>query len=466
MFTYISDLPPQIQAVLDVKLQELWLQSFNATYSVTANEAESYQTAWLKVFQSAFPGEIGPIPQMRPPTGVGQVATSGSSGTMNVVGSAVTPTPMLASDVVLGYWVDLRSVELADSGVTWLQAMPLGTYDHPVHGKINITPDRVAQFAQNVKANVRGTELDIDYDHKERTGEAAGWIKDAQARPNGLWIAVEWTKDALNKVKNKAYRYFSPEFADTWTHPKTGAKYKNVLFGGALTNRPFLKDILPINMAEVMQSQRHNEGDSMKEIAKLLGLPEDAAEDAILDALKTRNEKNPDDTEPEEEGAAPTGEGDEEVEPEEARVAANEKIINDPAVKLMSDRIAILEGALRLSEVNNKLNEITTEGKFAIAPAVLDDVKTLALEAPKQFADKVLDLVSKIAQGGVVELGERGRVGGTESGATATKQFSDKIEAVMKDRKIDYSEASNIVASENPALFDEYRKESFVREAL
>ena len=128
--------------------------------------------------------------------------------------------------------------------------MPLGKYSHPIYGEIDITPDKVQRFANNVNNRIRTTELDIDYDHKEYNGEAAGWVKQAEPRENGLWILVEWTAKAWEAIKSKAYRYFSPEFDDEWSDPKTGEKYTDVLFGGGITNRPFLKDILPLNLSE------------------------------------------------------------------------------------------------------------------------------------------------------------------------------------------------------------------------
>src|SRR4028119_1301519 len=110
----------------------------------------------------------------------------------------------------MSFLIDLRSVQLSETPEgTWLQAMTLGEYQHPLHGKIQLTPERIQRFAANVKDRVRDTELDIDYDHKEKTTEAAGWVKDADARSDGLWILVEWTSDALSKIKQKAYRYFS-----------------------------------------------------------------------------------------------------------------------------------------------------------------------------------------------------------------------------------------------------------------
>jgi phage I-like protein len=115
--------------------------------------------------------------------------------------------------VKASYLVDLAHIQF-DDGPTWIQAMPLGTYHHPVHGEIAITPERVQRFADGVKQKVRGQDLDIDYDHKSQRSDAAGWVQDADPRSDGLWLSVDWTDEAREKLKKKAYRYFSPEFDD------------------------------------------------------------------------------------------------------------------------------------------------------------------------------------------------------------------------------------------------------------
>ncbi len=151
------------------------------------------------------------------------------------------------------YLISLEGINLKeDDTKKWIHAMPLGEYNHPRYGKIKITRKRAKRFADNVKAGVRGQQLDIDYDHKKSAqgGKAAAWVVDAKSTNNGLWLLVEFTAPAAEAVRNKEYKYFSPEFVDKWTHPKTGEQYEDVLFGGALTNRPFLKDILPINLSE------------------------------------------------------------------------------------------------------------------------------------------------------------------------------------------------------------------------
>jgi phage I-like protein len=170
-----------------------------------------------------------------------------------------------------GYFVDLSTIQLSDDRPSWIQAMPLGKYKHPFFGDIEITPERVKRFSDNVNNKVRGTDLDIDYDHKMTSGEAAGWVTAADARTDGLYLLVDWTPKARQSIREKAYRYFSPEFTDEWEHPKTSVKYKDVIFGGGITNRPFLKDIAPINASElVLGDQVTNTGGTGMDPKELL----------------------------------------------------------------------------------------------------------------------------------------------------------------------------------------------------
>lgn len=152
----------------------------------------------------------------------------------------------------LSYYIDLHGVGLADKDLTWLHAMPVGTKKHPEYGELEFTSERLQRFASNVKGKVRKIDLDIDYEHKQdpaKGNKAAGWIKDAEVRDDGLWLAAEFTDTAKKEIKDGEWKYLSPEFVDEWADAD-GSKYEDVLFGAALTNRPFLKDLMPIAASE------------------------------------------------------------------------------------------------------------------------------------------------------------------------------------------------------------------------
>lgn len=425
----------------------------------------------------------------------------------------------MADSQHLGYMVDLAGIEFSDSAAgtptSWIQAMPLGTYNHPFFGEIEFTPEKLKQFAANVKNKVRETDLDIDYEHKMNSGEAAGWIQEAEFRDNeGLWLLVEWTKTAAEKIKEKAYKYFSPEFAEKWKHPKTGAIYENVLFGGGITNRPFLKDILPLNLSELIKesggtiavdgkafaemlaaqgitltapTQPAHQGGGKKMaakkfselslpevqgLAKTLGLSDDAP---VADVEKALNELV---GKPEVAPVVPEGgkQTPEEIQKRLAEGHIDEKLMADisalvadnPANKVLAEvierqqmELAQTGQALRFAEAQAKITqlaEVAIQKKMAFPAAVQEDLRDLLIDAPKELSDKVYNLMVKLANTGLVHLGELGRSYRGDVGQTAKLTIDERARAMMaKDSTLKYGDAVERVTRDDPRVFDSYR---------
>jgi len=142
----------------------------------------------------------------------------------------------------------------AEDNVRWVQAFPYDTWSHPIYGETTVTPDIAQQYVKNFKNNVRGTDIPTGYNHgedKAKGDKASGWIRDMEARDNGLFFKVQFTPTAIQELQNGEWRYFSSEVYDEWTHPHTNEKYQYVVVGGALTNKPWVKGMLPINFSEV-----------------------------------------------------------------------------------------------------------------------------------------------------------------------------------------------------------------------
>ena len=375
----------------------------------------------------------------------------------------------------LGYLVELDTVKF-DEGTdqSWMQAMPLGEYDHPVYGKIAFTAERIQRFADNVNKGVRGTELDIDYDHKAKTDEAAGWVKKAEARPDGLWILVEWTKTAAQKIREKAYRYFSPEFHDTWTHPKDKVEFKDVLFGGGITNRPFLKDILPLNLSEAFEkaNDTNHEGvqmpDILKGVKEKLGLPEDATDEQVLVALDKKQEavvtEPPKETvtEPEKElvtsGAPQLSEEIKKLSESNPIVKHLMDVIEAQGTQLQDNSKQLKEAAVAASV--KSLSDKATEKGYALTPVASEALSKVLSEVDSTVGAAVVQLTDKHIDAGLVKLGEIG--GGRPNGEIdAVKQFTDAVAKVQEERKLNYGDAVVAVSSEQPQLFTEYRAASY-----
>jgi len=120
-------------------------------------------------------------------------------------------------------------------------------------------------FRKGIVDTFKKTGLDvmIDYNHRSggsffsypsrEDGEAAGWITDlVDGGPSvGVIAKIEWTKRGEESVKEKAYKYFSPEFSVSHTDKNTGQEVKSPkLYAVSLTNRPFIENQNPVELSE------------------------------------------------------------------------------------------------------------------------------------------------------------------------------------------------------------------------
>lgn len=412
-----------------------------------------------------------------------------------------------------GYYADLRGLSFSEGAKpkTWIMAAKVGEYLHPTYGKISFSAERIQRFADSVKNKVRGIALDIDYDHKAdpaRGNEAAGWVEDAKVEGDALMLLVEWTKTAAEKVKEGAYRYFSPEFQDEW-QDATGVTHRDVLFGGGITNRPFLKNLLPINLSELTFAERNNEGNSMdplKELRKLYGLAEDGSQDDQI-AARAQNDREAaiNHRDPVDKTAtthAPNNDAGDKQEkvgglPFDATTATgvdkdgnmvtptdlqlSELAKTQPALALMlreqmkanadqAKRLAELENANKLAEIRVKLNEYRTGAKV-VAPVILDQATQLLIALPVQLHEKVhamLGEVQKLGERGTVLLGECGH---TSTGNIDTMKLAeDKAETAAKklfeeksklDKNYTMADAYVDAMASDPTLFTEYQSASY-----
>lgn len=131
-------------------------------------------------------------------------------------------------------------------GESTIMVLPFGRFEHPKHGTLIFDAPFAEALIKHFRTGVRKIVPFIDQDHDE--GKAAAWFKNLVTRSDGIYATVEWTPLGESLLRDKLYRYFSPWFGP-YLDEATGRKYAPVLFGGALTNVPFLK-VMP----EVMLS--------------------------------------------------------------------------------------------------------------------------------------------------------------------------------------------------------------------
>jgi phage I-like protein len=125
----------------------------------------------------------------------------------------------------------------------WIRVLPRGAVELSDHREPFMV-DKASLLSMAADFRSRGVDVVIDYEHQSLQGErapAAGWIKDLEARDDGLWARVDWTQQARDYLEKKEYRYFSPVLR---LDPAT--RRPLALLHVGLTNVPAIKHLPPL----------------------------------------------------------------------------------------------------------------------------------------------------------------------------------------------------------------------------
>lgn len=193
---------------------------------------------------------------------------------------------ILASALLTAHSAELNA-SAADE--TWLLLIPAGTFSGrdgrgPYQAGDLVSLQRIADTTRRYAGK---TDILIDYEHQSRNAlengkpaPAAGWIKEVEARPDGLYGRVEWTANAAAAIKAKEYRYISP----VYFHTKAGEVL--ALQTVALTNVPNL-DLFEVSAHSIFSAAQPTTEVSMKRLLAALGLAEGGSEDDVLVAINS-----------------------------------------------------------------------------------------------------------------------------------------------------------------------------------
>lgn len=128
---------------------------------------------------------------------------------------------------------------------TEIELLQSGSWDTPNHGSFNIGPEDINTYVENFNAGLRkGVPINVEHDD---VGGAVGWIKTVFERAGSLWGVPDWTHAGETMLKDRAFKFISPEFSPNgYLDPETGAESNHVLLGAALTNKPLFKSLTPV----------------------------------------------------------------------------------------------------------------------------------------------------------------------------------------------------------------------------
>lgn len=161
--------------------------------------------------------------------------------------------------------------------IEWIQLTPAGEFSS-CDGRGPFVADEEAIF----KA-AKGRKLPVDINHaidiKGAKGEpspAVGWIEELQARDTGIWGRVNWTDTGKDILKRKEYGAISPVLITMKDKPSIVVEIARA----SLCNDPGLPQLNRL-------FNKNGENAMDKELRAALELSEDAADEAVLEAVKT-----------------------------------------------------------------------------------------------------------------------------------------------------------------------------------
>lgn len=145
--------------------------------------------------------------------------------------------------------VDARSLARSGKRETVVTVTRTGEFYDPRYGSFEITRAMLSSMVDNFKAGVVGQQIFVDKTHDPEEG-AAGTIKELFLDQGKLRARVEWTAFGLDLIQKRGFIYLSAEFHEDWVDNEKRQHHGPTLLGAALTTRPVIKHLDPIQLSE------------------------------------------------------------------------------------------------------------------------------------------------------------------------------------------------------------------------
>ena len=372
-----------------------------------------------------------------------------------------------------------------------IHVLPTGSWDHPAYGPIVITSEDITQFKANFDAEIRKaipiTEGHETFDEKP----AVGWFKELIDKGEaGLFAVVEWNEKGKTLLKNREYKFFSPEFFSVYDDPESRVITKNVLVGGALTNKPYFKELKAVTMSEITNQFNFNDMELKDIVGKKVADLNDEEKGFLKDHKEDLNEEQLTEfgsvfeseggdppAEPPVEPATPPVESPAEppvepatppaeppVEPKNASELRPGQKVQVEASELQALKSMANRGNLAFEELRQ--NRIKEQAIALIFTEQHSEGRVLPKDEKKLFSfmlslsatqrSTFAEIVGNIPKSNLFD--EKGSGGAPADSATA--ELQTKVEAVRKnDEKMTYSDALTQVLADNKDLAKRYEEE-------
>jgi hypothetical protein len=151
---------------------------------------------------------------------------------------------------------EILAADATGAGPVWVQIAKPGKFEGHKAGSFEMNTAVFADIVRNF-TDVDLGQVAFDFEHAsempategsipEAGAPAQGWVRRLEVRNGSLWGLVDWLEPARTYIKEKKYRYLSPAIRFGARHPETGQPIGARLTSVALTNRPFLRGMMPL----------------------------------------------------------------------------------------------------------------------------------------------------------------------------------------------------------------------------
>lgn len=142
-----------------------------------------------------------------------------------------------------------QTISLGSGTTSIVTVTRAGSFSDPRYGNFEITPEMLLSMVKNYQRNTFGQAVFIDVSHQPEKG-AAGTVTNLFVQNDKLMAEVEWTQYGIDAIKNRNFVYLSAEFVENFVDNEQGAAHGTLLRGAALTTRPVIKRLDPVQLAE------------------------------------------------------------------------------------------------------------------------------------------------------------------------------------------------------------------------
>lgn len=161
------------------------------------------------------------------------------------------------------YW--LSELESQGKRRYRVQILRKGSWYHPqAANRELVVDDRLLdEVVQRFQMGVFGNELPVNLGHTDDSTDSKGWVRRVYRQGDALYADIDIVdNDVDDRVAEKRLKYASAELVFNWLDPESRQRV-NALRAVALTNRPYIKGMQPIeplNLSEFpMEANLMNE---------------------------------------------------------------------------------------------------------------------------------------------------------------------------------------------------------------